>query len=124
MQVEGEADPRSLAQLREGVMLKDGLTLPARVRKIPAPALWPREPPVRERRNIPDCWLELSIREGRNRQVRRMTAAAGLPTLRLVRVSVGDWSLDGLAQGQHRRLEIHMPGSRSSGAAGPGRRRR
>ena len=124
VQVEGEADTRSLAKLREGVMLRDGTTLPARVREIPAPALWPREPPVRERRNIPDCWLELSIREGRNRQVRRMTASAGLPTLRLVRISVGDWSLDGLAPGEYRRLEMHMPRNRSQDAVGPKRRRR
>ena len=82
------------------VQLKDGLTLPARARRIDPPQLWPRHPPVRERKTVPDSWLELSIREGRNRQVRRMTAAVGLPTLRLIRYSVGPWTLDGLAPGE------------------------
>ncbi len=124
VQVEGEPSSEALTGLREGLLLKDGPTLPARVRAIPAPELWPREPPVRERRNIPDTWLELSIREGRNRQVRRMTAAVGLPTLRLVRTQVGDWSLEGLAPGQHRRIEIHMPKRRGATAPRPARKRR
>ena len=110
VQVEGEADQPALRRLAEGVELKDGPTLPARVSQVTEPAwLWPRNPPVRERKRVPDSWLELSIREGRNRQVRRMTAAVGLPTLRLLRIRVGDWSLEGLAPGEHRRLNIHMP---------------
>lgn len=101
-QVEGDPDDAALAALRRGVRLKDGMTLPAEVERIDDPALWPRDPPVRFRKSVPDCWLKLTIREGRNRQVRRMTAAVGLPTLRLVRWRIGDWSLDGLAQGQWR----------------------
>jgi 23S rRNA pseudouridine2457 synthase len=99
VQVEGEPQDDALAQLRRGVRLKDGMTLPADVEAIEAPDLWPRDPPVRFRKTVPDSWLRLTIREGRNRQVRRMTAAVGLPTLRLVRWSVGEWSLDGIAPG-------------------------
>lgn len=103
VQVEGEVDEAALAALRRGVRLKDGMTRPALAERIDAPALWPRDPPVRFRKTVPDCWLRLTIREGRNRQVRRMTAAVGHPTLRLVRWSVGDWTLDGLAPGEWRR---------------------
>ena len=102
VQVEGDPDEASLIRLRQGVPLKDGLTLPAEVAQIPAPTLWPRDPPIRVRQTVPDCWLKLTIREGRNRQVRRMTAAVGLPTLRLVRWSVGEWTLAGLAPGEWR----------------------
>lgn len=102
VQVEGIPDDAALQQLRRGVQLKDGMTRPATVRRIEAPALWPRNPPVRFRKHIPTSWLELVIREGRNRQVRRMTAAAGLPTLRLVRVAIGDWQLGDLAPGEWR----------------------
>ncbi|MEO6171231.1 MAG: pseudouridine synthase [Lysobacter sp.] len=105
VQVEGEPDEAQLAALRAGVDLNDGRSLPARARALPAPALWPRDPPVRVRRSIPDAWLELEIREGRNRQVRRMTAAVGLPTLRLVRVAVGDHRLDTLGPGQWHDLQ-------------------
>ncbi len=98
VQVEGEPEESALESLRRGIRLKDGMTLPAEVKRIDPPAnLWPRDPPVRFRKSVPDCWLQLTIREGRNRQVRRMTAAAGHPTLRLVRWRIGDWSLDGLA---------------------------
>lgn len=102
VQVEGEVAEAALASLRRGVRLKDGMTRPAAAERIAAPALWPRDPPVRFRKTVPDCWLSLTIREGRNRQVRRMTAAIGHPTLRLVRWSVGDWTLAGIAPGEHR----------------------
>ena len=104
--VEGTPTDDKLQALRDGVMLNDGPTRPARVRLLePAPALWLRYPPVRYRKNVPDAWLEIIISEGRNRQVRRMTAAVGLPTLRLVRVAIGAHRLDGLAPGQWRRLD-------------------
>jgi 23S rRNA pseudouridine2457 synthase len=106
VQVEGEADAEALAALSRGVTLNDGPTLPAKSERIAEPALWPRDPPVRFRKSVPDCWLSLTIREGRNRQVRRMTAAVGLPTLRLVRQRIGDWSLDALQPGEWREIEV------------------
>ncbi|ODT72069.1 MAG: pseudouridine synthase [Pelagibacterium sp. SCN 63-23] len=102
VQVEGDPDAGALEKLRRGVTLKDGPTLPAQVRRIDPPDLWPRDPPVRYRKSVPDSWLSLTIKEGRNRQVRRMTAAVGFPTLRLVRWQIGNWSVDGLAPGQWR----------------------
>lgn len=102
VQIEGEPDAGSLEALRRGVKLNDGMTRPAGVERIDPPALWPRDPPVRFRKSVPDCWIALTLREGRNRQVRRMTAAVGHPTLRLVRWRVGEWSLDGLAPGEWR----------------------
>jgi 23S rRNA pseudouridine2457 synthase len=102
--VEGEPGADAIAALCAGVELADGRTRPAQVRAIPEPpGLWPRDPPIRVRRAIPTAWLEMVITEGRNRQVRRMTAAVRLPTLRLIRHAVGPWSLDGLAPGQSRR---------------------
>ncbi|MEQ5787951.1 pseudouridine synthase [Erythrobacter sp. NFXS35] len=100
VQTEGIPQEQDLERLRAGVRLKDGMTLPAVVDRMEAPALWPRDPPIRERKSVRDGWLRITIREGRNRQVRRMTAAVGLPTLRLVRWSIGDWTLDGIAPGQ------------------------
>jgi len=102
VQVEGEPDDAALAALRTGVRLKDGLTRPALAERIDPPAIWPRDPPVRFRKSVPDCWIAVTITEGRNRQVRRMTAAVGHPTLRLVRWRVGDWTLDDVAPGTWR----------------------
>lgn len=121
VQVEGEPDDGAVSRLSAGVSLKDGPTLPARTKRVPAPPLWERVPPVRARKTVADSWLELSIREGRNRQVRRMTAAVGFPTLRLVRVSIGDWSLEDLLPGEYRELAVHMP---NAAAQPPTRRRR
>lgn len=109
-QVEGIPDAAALDRLRHGVMLRDGRTRPAEARIIDEPlALWPRDPPIRYRAAIPTCWLELTLREGRNRQVRRMTAAVGHPTLRLVRYAVGPWNLEGLAPGAKRMVEVARP---------------
>lgn len=105
VQVEGEVDEAALVRLRQGVTLNDGPTLPALAERIDPPALWPRTPPVRFRKTVPDCWLQLTIREGRNRQVRRMTAAIGHPTLRLVRWAIGNVTLEGLALGEWRRVD-------------------
>ncbi len=108
VQVEGEVEDAALERLRRGVELRDGPTLPARVRRIPEPPLWPRDPPIRVRQAIPTAWIELTLHEGRNRQVRRMTAAVGLPTLRLVRMAIGEWSLNGLKPGDYRVLDLAL----------------
>lgn len=112
VQVEGEPDQTALNTLRQGVELKDGKTRPAKVDLISEPAgLWARTPPIRVRKSVPDSWIRLTITEGRNRQVRRMTAAVGHPTLRLVRYSIGAWTLDDLPQGSWQDLEVpHVPG--------------
>lgn len=104
VQVEGDVAEASLAALRRGVELKDGLTRTAQAEQIDAPTLWPRDPPVRFRKSVPDAWIRLTLREGRNRQVRRMTAAVGHPTLRLVRWAIGAWTLDGLPTGEWREV--------------------
>ncbi len=127
VQVEGIPDEVALAALRRGVALKDGPTRPAEARAVARPDwLWPREPPVRFRKTVPDSWIELTLREGRNRQVRRMTAAVGHPTLRLIRIRIGDWSLDGLAPGAWREETVSPSPARPAarpGAAGPHRPR-
>ena len=118
VQVEGTPGEAALAALRQGVQLNDGLTRPARARLMaPPPALWEREPPVRVRQSIPTAWITLGIREGRNRQVRRMTAAVGLPTLRLIRAAIGPYTLDGLAPGSWREIDADQPAL----AGGPGK---
>jgi 23S rRNA pseudouridine2457 synthase len=102
VQLEGEVSDEALQALTHGIELNDGRTLPARAKRIEQPAvLWPRVPPIRERKHIPTSWIELTIREGRNRQVRRMTAAVGFPTLRLIRYRVGSWTIDGIGNGQY-----------------------
>ena len=108
VQVEGEIEPQAISQLNHGVLLKDGMSLPAKARGIEEPVgLWPRTPPVRSRKTVPDSWLELSIREGRNRQVRRMTAAVNFPTLRLLRLRIADWTLEGLQPGEFRKITVN-----------------
>lgn len=113
-QVEGEPHDDALEQLTRGISLKDGMTHPAKVSRVPAPLLWARNPPIRARKTVTDSWLQIAIHEGRNRQVRRMTAAVGYPTLRLVRTSIGPWSLDGLAPGKYRITEapVAPPGKK------------
>ena len=121
VQVEGIPDAAALAALREGVVLKDGRTRPAQARRIDEPAaLWPRTPPIRVRKSVPDAWIELTISEGRNRQVRRMTAAVGHPTLRLIRWRIGAWTLDGLAPGAWEDLAVPaMPADDAAPRKGP-----
>lgn len=106
VQVEGDPGEEDLEPLRKGVRLKDGMTLPADATCIEDPGLWLRDPPIRERKSIPDSWLKITIREGRNRQVRRMTAAIGFPTLRLVRWSIGDWTVAGIAPGEFKEISV------------------
>jgi 23S rRNA pseudouridine2457 synthase len=126
-QVEGEPSDEALDALRRGVDLGDFVTRPAKVRRIGEPEnLWPRDPPVRYRKSIPTSWLELVITEGKNRQVRRMTAKVGLPTLRLLRQRIGDWTLDGIEPGTWRLEEVSPPRSypATGGRGGPREPRR
>ncbi len=109
VQVEGEIDQQALQSLREGVQLKDGPTLPANAKKIQEPMIWSRNPPIRQRANIPTSWLDLTITEGRNRQIRRMTAAVGYPTLRLIRYRIAQWSLEDLQPGEWRKEITNIP---------------
>ncbi len=109
VQVEGNIPEGAIQQLCQGVDLKDGPTRPAKARRMHNPDIWPRTPPVRHRESVPTSWLELTITEGRNRQVRRMTAAVGYPTLRLIRYRIGDWTLAGLQPGQYRLDTINLP---------------
>ncbi|HSC76239.1 MAG TPA: rRNA large subunit pseudouridine synthase E [Pseudomonadales bacterium] len=130
VQVDGEISDTAIARLQKGVTLKDGPTRPAQARRIEEPhELWPRTPPVRYRAAIPTSWLELTITEGKNRQVRRMTAAVGFPTLRLIRVRIGDWALDGMPPGQWRAVTVELTTNaqrpaRPSASARPSTRRR
>ena len=121
VQVEGAPTDADLAPLRAGVKLNDGMTLPAGAKLIEPPALWDRDPPVRCRKSVPDRWISLTLHEGRNRQVRRMTAAIGFPTLRLVRWQTGKWSLEGLQPGEWREIDALDLPLKPSGA-GPRRR--
>lgn len=109
VQVEGEIEDESILHLSKGVTLKDGLTAPAKAKTIQQPELWERNPPIRKRENQPTSWLQLTISEGKNRQVRRMTAAVGHPTLRLIRASIGPWHLDDLSPGSLREETVHLP---------------
>jgi len=106
VQLDGEITKQAISQLCQGVELKDGLTLPAKVKKISPPPLWPRNPPVRFRREIPTSWIEITINQGKNRQVRRMTAAVGFPTLRLIRHRIGKWHLQNLQPGEFKVLQV------------------
>lgn len=125
LQLEGRITDAALDQLRRGVTLKDGPTRPAKVARITSPTLWPRTPPVPAHRDAGSSWIEIAICEGRNRQLRRMTAAVGFPVLRLVRVAIGDWSLDALRPGESRSLTVHLPRSNTRGQQrGPRRRPR
>lgn len=111
VQVEGSIDDAALKDLKNGVILKDGPTLPAKVRRIEAPDIAPRDPAIDSKRHPSTSWLELTISEGRNRQVRRMTAHVGFPTLRLIRAAIGTWQLGELAPGEWRRETLHAPRS-------------
>tara|TARA_R110002167_G_scaffold47684_2_gene141099 strand:+ start:199 stop:837 length:639 start_codon:yes stop_codon:yes gene_type:complete len=109
VQVEGNIDSLALLKLEQGVLLKDGLTRPAKVKRIEEPNLWPRNPPIRYRKDDITSWIELTISEGRNRQVRRMTAEVGFPTLRLIRYSIGSWCVKDIQQGEYLKQEVHLP---------------
>ena len=123
VQVEGEPDEAALARLAAGVDLGDFVTRPCSARRVDEPPwLWPRNPPIRERKSIPTSWVEIVLREGKNRQVRRMTAKVGFPTLRLIRVRVGDWTLDGLAPGEWREVAGPLPPALTPPAPGAGPR--
>ena len=112
VQVEGLPTEESLNHLRRGIQLKDGMTRPAKVDLISEPRIWPRVPPIRERKKIPTAWLSITISEGRNRQVRRMTSAVELPTLRLIRASIGIWSIENISLGKFVQTTVHLAKSK------------
>lgn len=114
LQLDGEISDDAIVRLRSGVTLKDGPTRPARVKRIAPPKLWPRDPPIRVRRQQPTSWIEIAIQEGRNRQLRRMAAAVNYPVLRLVRWAIGDWELGDLLPGESRCIDVHLPREQSS----------
>ncbi|HCO59504.1 MAG TPA: pseudouridine synthase, partial [Porticoccaceae bacterium] len=122
-QVDGLIHKEALTALETGLHLKDGPTRPAKARTMIEPSLWPRNPPIRERKHIPTSWVEITITEGRNRQVRRMLAATGFPVLRLIRVRVGQWCLDGLAPGDNRCLTVELPPSPQTSRTPPNQNR-
>ena len=122
-QVEGTATERHCLELIAGVSLKDGPAAAVACKLMDPPNLWPRIPPIRERQNVADSWIELTINEGRNRQVRRMTAAVGLPTLRLVRAAIGDWKVTDIAPGEHRIETVHLPGAGKPRSKRPAKKR-
>lgn len=124
VQVEGTITEEALQQLKRGVLLKNGMTKPAQVRQMETPVLPPRNPPVRERKHIPTCWISITLAEGRNRQIRRMTAAVGFPTLRLIRVQIGEWVLDDLQPGEWREIVVNLPVEKSGATKTAGRRDR
>lgn len=109
VQVEGEITPTALESLAAGIMLNDGMTRPAKAKQITEPSVWPRNPPIRQRAQQPTSWITLQIKEGRNRQVRRMTAAVGFPTLRLIRSAIGAWQLGDLKPGEYHQEKVHLP---------------
>jgi len=121
-QVEGLVSEEALEALRKGLMLNDGPTRPANAKQIQEPPLWARIPPIRFRKNDVTSWIELSIKEGRNRQVRRMTAAVGFPTLRLIRAAIGPWNLGSLQPGESREEQVHLPASSPKPATKPNRK--
>lgn len=106
VQVDGIPNEAAIGKLRQGVALKDGVTLPAKIERIDEPQVWPRNPPIRYRKKLPTSWLKIELREGRNRQIRRMTAAVGVPTLRLIRTRIGEWKLGRLKPGEWRKLDL------------------
>ena len=124
VQLEGEMSTEAREALCKGVLLKDGITRPARLKVIKEPGFWHRTPPIRERKNQPTSWVEISIQEGRNRQVRRMCAHVGFPVLRLIRTHIGDWSVDALSPGQYRSVRVNLPNAGSSKPPRPRRRKR
>lgn len=123
VQVEGRISNEAIELLRNGIELPDGLTRPARANRVQPPNVWARQPPIRQRESVPTSWVEVTITEGRNRQVRRMTAATGFPTLRLIRTQIGDWELGSLGPGEYRVTEVHLPATFAPGKPRPRKNR-